>query len=45
MDRTCSTNRGNENTQKILVLNLKGRNYSGDTGVDERIILKRVFEK
>jgi hypothetical protein len=45
MGTTCSANGESRRTYRVLVGKLDGMNHLEDPGVDERIILKWIFEK
>jgi hypothetical protein len=45
MGRGCSEYGGGERCVQVLVGNLREKDHWGDSGVDGRIILRRIFRK
>jgi uncharacterized protein (UPF0128 family) len=45
MGRACSTYGSSRGAYRVLVGKPEGRNNFEDPGVDERIILKRIFDR
>jgi hypothetical protein len=45
MGRTCGTHGGRRGAYRALVEKPEGRRPLEDPGVDERIILKRIYER